>query len=279
MTALEALAESKKLLEAAGVAEPEAKAKVIISHALEIDYSDVYSDKNVPEKTYGKIQRMLERCAAGEPVEYITGRAYFRYLELDVNPSVLIPRNETELVAGHAIELIKQNAYRTALDMCTGSGCIAISLATETGIRVTAADISDAALKTAGSNAEINRAADIRFIRSDLFACIDEMYDIIVCNPPYVSEEEYAQLDRSVKLYEPKGALTAGDGYEFYRRIAAEALRALNSGGALVLEIGAGQANAVCGLLAQGGFCGIECMKDYAGRDRIVCALKGQGHV
>lgn len=274
MTALGALAESMKLLEAAGVAEPEAKAKVIISHALGLGLSDVYSTINLPEKTYGEIQRMLGRCATGEPVEYITGRAYFRYLMLEVNPSVLIPRNETELVAGHAIELIKQNGYRTALDMCTGSGCIAISLATETGIAVTAADISEAALKTAQSNAVINRAADIRFVKSDLFACIDEMYDIIVCNPPYVSEEEYARLDESVRLYEPRGALTAGDGYEFYRRIAAEA-ECLNSGGSLVLEIGAEQADAVCEMLKQSGFNGIECMKDYAGRDRIVSVLKG----
>jgi release factor glutamine methyltransferase len=274
MTAREALTEAKEALELAGVDEAEAKAKVIVSHALDIDYSGVYTNKKVPDEARAGIRRMLGRCAAGEPVEYATGRAYFRYLELEVNKSVLIPRKETELVAGKAIELIRRNAYKTALDMCTGSGCIGISVATEAGIPVTAADISGEALKIAERNAKANRAADIRFVKSDMFAGLDGGYDIIVCNPPYVSEDEYAGLGGGVRLYEPRLALAAGDGLDFYRRIAGEAPRVLESGGALVLEIGAAQAKDVARLLERGGFCGIECMKDYAGRDRIVCARK-----
>ncbi len=274
MTANEALLEAKKTLEQAGIPEAEAKAKVIISHALDIDYSGVYTNIGVPEGAYRGIKTMTKRCAAGEPVEYITGRAYFRYLTLEVNPYVLIPRNETELVAGKAIELVKRNSCRTALDMCTGSGCIAISLATETGAAVTAADISEEALRTARRNAELCGASDIRFIKSDMFDNMAGAFDIIVCNPPYVSEEEYAGLNESLR-HEPKLALLAGDGYDFYRRIAGKATAFLNAGGALVLEIGAGQAQEVKGLLLSGGFGGIECIKDYAGRDRIVCAFKG----
>lgn len=274
MTANEALLEAKKTLERAGIPEAEAKAKVIISHALDIGYSNVYTNIDVPAGALEHIKLMLGRCASGEPVEYITGRAYFRYLTLEVNPYVLIPRIETELVAGRAIELIKQNSYRTALDMCTGSGCIAISLATETAAAISAADISEEALAVAKSNAQLCGAADIRFTNSDMFGNLDESFDIIVCNPPYVSEEEYAALEESVKR-EPKLALLAGDGYDFYRRLACESAAFLNDGGALVLEIGAGQAREITELLLTGGFGGIECIKDYAGRDRIVCAFKG----
>lgn len=273
MTALQALLETKQTLGQAGIPEAEAKAKVIVSHALDIDYAGVYTNKDVPDEAYGEIRRMLSRCADGEPVEYVTGRAYFRYVTLEVNPSVLIPRKETELVAGRAIELIKQRSYASALDMCAGSGCIAISLATETGIQVTAGDISETALKTARRNAEINGAADIRFLRTDMFGDIGGSFDIIVCNPPYVSESEYAELDESVKR-EPKSALEAGDGFVFYRRIADEATGFLNAGGALVLEIGAAQAEEVKRLLSRGGLGGIHCIKDYAGRDRVVCAFK-----
>lgn len=274
MTAREALIILKRLLESAGAPEAEAKAKVIIAHALDISYSDVYTDKNIPDEIYRDIQAMAQRCLTGEPVEYITGRAYFRYLTLEVNQSVLIPRKETELVAGRAIELIKQNSYASALDMCTGSGCIAISLATETGIHVTAADNSGSALGTAQRNAKVNGAENIMFVSSDMFSGIDCKFDIIVCNPPYVSEEEYEELQDSVRLYEPKAALIAGDGYDFYRRIANEAPQRMNAGGALVLETGASQAREVMELIKQRGLGRIECMKDYAGRDRIVCAVK-----
>lgn len=272
MTAREVFIEAKKLLEDAGAPEAEAKAKVIVAHALDIEFSSVYSETDVPDGVYRRIQLMLCRCVMGEPVEYITGRAYFRYLTLEVNPFVLIPRKETELVAGKAVELIKTYSYRTALDMCTGSGCIAISIAQETGIEVDAADISERVLETAKKNAELNGAKLIRFINSDMFGNIQSLYDIIVCNPPYVSEEEYDTLDGSVRLYEPKRALIAGDGLDFYRVIAKDGLKRLNPGGAIVLEIGATQAQAVSGILNAGGFAGIECLKDYAGWDRIVCA-------
>jgi release factor glutamine methyltransferase len=275
MTSREVFIEAKKQLGGAGTPEAEAKAKVIISHALDTGLSEVYSETDVPDGVYRQIRSMARRCAAGEPVEYVTGRAYFRYLTLEVDPSVLIPRKETELVAGKAIELIKENSYRTVLDMCTGSGCIAISAAAETGINVDAADNSERALKKAKKNAELNGVSKlVRFLNSDMFNNIKGSYDIIVCNPPYVSEEEYGFLEDAVRLYEPGQALLAGDGLDFYRVIAKEGLKHLNPGGAVVLEIGATQEEKVRGLLNKGGFSGIECLKDYAGRDRIVCARK-----
>lgn len=274
MTAREAFTVSKKRLEAAGAPEPEAKARVIVSHALGAGLSDVYTDTELDLRQLGDIERMTGRCEQGEPVEYVTERAYFRYLTLEVNPNVLIPRSETELVAGEAIELIHKRGYECALDMCTGSGCIAISLAYETGIRVTASDISEKALEVAKSNARLNGVIkDICFLHSDMFERLEGTFDIITCNPPYISEEEYATLNKGV-FFEPKEALLAGDGLEFYRRIAREAPKLLNAGGSLVLEIGATHAGAVTELLNAGGFCGVECIKDYALRDRIVRAHK-----
>ncbi len=273
MTSREVFIEAKKLLELKGTPEAEAKAKVIISHALDIDYSSVYSDTDVTSDAYDRIRSMTRRCAMGEPAEYVTGRAYFRYLTIEAGPCVLIPRKETELVAGRAIELIKENSYKSALDMCTGSGCIAISIAFETGMDVEAADVSGRALETAEKNAELSGVSKrVRFIKSDMFENIQSAYDIIVCNPPYVSEGEYTELDDSVRLYEPKQALLAGDGLDFYRIIAKEALSHVNPKGAIVLEIGAAQAQSVMKLLSEGGFTGIQCLKDYAGRDRIICA-------
>jgi len=206
-------------------------------------------------------------------LEHVTGKAYFRHCALTVTPDVLIPRHETELVAEHAIGMIRKNGYRSALDLCTGSGCIAIALATETQVQIDACDISEAALKIAQCNAESN-GAKIRFFISDMLCDADGRYDIIVSNPPYVSETEYAQLNKSVRLYEPRTALLAGDGLSFYRTIAAQAGDRLIKGGALVLEIGAYQAKSVKALLKDGGLHEISVYKDYSGRDRIVTARK-----
>ena len=227
----------------------------------------------MPDKAWLKMLMIANRAQSGEPIEYITGKAYFRYLELEVSPSVLIPRKETELVAGMAIDIIKQNGYTTALDMCTGSGCIAISLATETDTAVSAADISEAALDMAKQNA-VTINAQVSFFVSDMFERVSNTYDIIVCNPPYISKSDYDALEPSVKHFEPKLALESGDGLEHYRIIAAQAAKYINQGGALVLEIGADQATSVSHLLKQSGFSDIEHKKDYQGRDRIVTAYK-----
>ncbi len=273
VTAREALGAVRQQLMAAGIPEPEAKARVIVSHALHIELSDVFREVPVDAEQRAQIVSMADRCASGLPVEYATGQAYFRYLTLDVTPDVLIPRQETELVAEEAVELIKSNGFSSALDIGTGSGCIAVSLATETKAAVDACDISEAALKLAAKNAASN-GADVRFFLSDMLSGVAGKYDIIVSNPPYVSEEEYAGLDAGVRDYEPKLALTAGDGLDCYRVIAKEAGRHINAGGALVLEIGMTQGMAVAELLAGGCFSNIEIKKDYSERDRIVTARK-----
>ena len=191
----------RRVLDAGGAAEPDAKARVIVAHALGISPGDVFLPIDVPETARADIDAMALRCAQGEPVEYVTGKAYFRYLELAVSPAVLIPRHETELVAGAAIALIKANGYHTALDVGTGSGCMAISLAAETRARVDACDISAAALVLARRNAAEN-GAQVRFFLSDMLAGVTETYDIIVSNPPYISDGEYESLDRGVRDFD-----------------------------------------------------------------------------
>lgn len=274
MKSRDAMRSVKDALLNSGIPEAEAKARVIVSHVLGIGLAQVFLDSDVSDSDFKLIESMAGRCASGEPVEYVTGKAYFRYLTLDVSPDVLIPRKETELVAEKAIELIKKYSYKTVLDLCTGSGCIAVSIAKETESRVGASDISEKALRIAKKNAEASGAC-VNFISSDMFGNIEGAYDIIVSNPPYVSEKEYNELDRGVRDYEPKTALIAEDGLRFYRIIAAKGLKYINPGGALVLEIGCDQAQSVTKLLENGGFTRIECFKDYEGRDRIVCAFKG----
>lgn len=270
-TAVELYKTVKTLLSAAGSPEPDAKARVLAAHGLNISLGDIFLHGEADADAAVRIEEMAQRCAAGEPVEYVTGCAHFRHITLAVSRDVLIPRQETELVAGQAIELIKEHGCGKALDLCTGSGCIAISIAAEMGTAVDACDISQAALRLAEHNAQQN-GVQVGFFASDMFDGVTCKYDIIVSNPPYVSETEYAALEHSVRHFEPRIALAAGDGLDYYRVIASKASDYMAKGGALVLEIGAGQAADVAALLQAGCFTEIKVIKDYTGRDRIVTA-------
>lgn len=269
MTTHDALRTISDLLSSQQASEPQANANVIVQHVM----GDIDIMADVPQKAWQTMLAMANRAAAGEPVAYITGKSYFRYIELSVSPDVLIPRKETEQVAGAAIELIKQNGYSSALDMCTGSGCIAISLACETTANVRAADISAAAINIAKQNAHANKAT-VDFFVSDMFSNVTGTYELIVCNPPYISEQDFEAISQTVRDYEPALALVSGDGLNHYRTIAQQAGAFLTDGGALVLEIGADQAEDVAALLKQNGFTRAESKKDYQGRDRIVTAYK-----
>jgi release factor glutamine methyltransferase len=275
MTAREAFSSARDQLKEACIAEPDAKAREIVAHVLGIGYADIFFCQHVDTAQLSGIAAMTKRCVLGEPVQYVTGRAYFRHLALSVTPDVLIPRKETELVAQKAIDMVREQDTAAVLDMCTGSGCIAIALATETHAQVEACDISEKALVVARRNA-LEHGASVRFFTSDMFSRVSREYDVIVCNPPYVSEAEYQGLSEDVRLFEPRIALTAGDGLEYYRRIAREAAQYLTEDGTLVLEIGARQGGGVSALLAQ-NFESIECERDYEGRERIVSARRKQG--
>lgn len=215
-------------------------------------------------------KEVAARRAAHEPLAYILGERWFMGLRFGVNTDVLIPRQETELLAEEALRLAAERGARDALDLCTGSGCVAVALAKLGGLRVTGADISPGALALARENAGEN-GADVSFVRSDLCAAIHGEYDLITANPPYVSEAEYAGLMPEVREHEPPLALLAGaDGLDVYRRLIPQAAARLRPGGALLCEIGSGQREAVCALFAAAGLKNVTCKKDLAGRDRLV---------
>jgi len=215
------------------------------------------------------------------PIQYIMGKSEFCGLDFIVNEDVLIPRPETELVVETAIDLVhglRSTVYGlTILDLCTGSGCIAISLTKAiTDCKIVASDISEGALKIAEENAKVNGVfGKIELIKSDLFKEIKGEFDIITANPPYIAKDEFCELQEEV-LREPNIALDGGpDGLDFYRRIIPGASGYLKSGGYLVMEIGFGQNAAVCKIIEMDSplkLVGVK--KDRNGIDRVIICLK-----
>ncbi len=225
----------------------------------------------------------IERRGANEPLQYITGEQNFMGYDFYVTPDVLIPRFDTEILVEQVFGYIRQSSKSSlkVLDMCTGSGCIAISLgllAKSTGIDVEAVgvDISDKALAVATENAKRLGAENVSFVQSDLFENVpDTKFDIIVSNPPYIESDVIETLAPEVKNHEPRLALDgAADGLHFYRRIVDESPKYLNSGGRIYFEIGCEQGAAVSRLLTEAGFKDVMIIKDLTGLDRVVTAGK-----
>ena len=213
-------------------------------------------------------QNINRRCQH-VPLQHILGKAYFYGLEFMVDENVLIPRPETELLAEHALKHLQ--AGMSVLDLCTGSGCIAVTIADQCpGIYTDASDISPDALKIARENA-MRHHVPVTFIQSDLLEQIQNRYDIIVTNPPYISLLEMDTLMPEVREHDPHLALYGGtDGLDFYRRIIAQAPDHLKANGLLMMEIGAGQAESVSRLLNENDYTDIQIIKDLNGLDRIV---------
>lgn len=254
--------------------EAVAEARYALTFLLEVPLSELYLRGNelLSVEHEQKLQKILQRREKGEPLAYILGERYFMGLPFRVGPGVLIPRQETELLCEQAIEKIKQEHLERVLDICTGSGCIAVSMAKFSKACVYAADISMSAVETARENAHRQKVA-LQVVQSDLFLNVQGKYDMITANPPYIDDAAYAGLEYSVRQYEPALALRGGtDGLMFYRRIAMQAPAYLRSGGYLVQEIGYDQGEAVRTLLSEQGFAEIEIRQDYAGLDRIVWA-------
>ena len=214
------------------------------------------------EKMLGE---MLARRLAGEPLQYILGEWELMGLPFRVDARALIPRQDTETLVEAALGLIKERGYRTVLDLCCGTGCIGINLAALSGAAVTLADISVDALALARENAEKNGVC-ARVMETDLFSNITGSFDLIACNPPYLSDADMAALQREVR-FEPALALYGGeDGLDFYRRIRTEYAAHLNQRGALLLEVGFGQAAAVCALFGENAYV----LRDLCGVERVV---------
>ena len=281
MTVSEWLTRAVAALTASGCPDPKVDARWMAEDLLGMTRSDLIfeSDRAVPGETLDQLEAMLNRRCAGEPVQYILGSADFMGLKFEVGPGVLIPRQDTETLVEAALIALQGGAPSPAvLDLCAGSGCIGLSLASlAPHAEVTLADASREALEFARRNMHaLGLKAELR--HGDLFAAVGrQRFDLIVSNPPYIPRGEQAELQREVQ-YEPRLALDGGaDGLDFYRRIAEDAGRHLNPVGSVYLEVGAGQAPAVLALLKAGLDCAeAGTIRDLNGIERVVFAKINQ---
>lgn len=278
------LTEGVKVLTEAGIEEATLDARYLLFEVFHTDMTHFLLDRgrviSEDDQVLDQVKQyrlMIEKRSQRIPLQHITGSREFMGLEFYVNEHVLIPRQDTETL----VELILKD-YKgrkpVILDMCTGSGCIAISLSKIGGFDgVTAVDLSKEALKVAKRNADVLLGPDrITLIESDLFQAIEpkSRFDIIVSNPPYIPTEIIKELQPEVRNFEPMLALDGReDGLFFYRQLVSEGRRFLNPGGSIYFEIGYDQAESVSALLEDAGFAEIRVVKDAAGLDRVVCAV------
>lgn len=238
-------------------------------------YIRVHYLDNVDERSVERFKNNIQNFLEGIPIQYINNKAYFMGLEFYVDENVLIPRCDTEILVEEIIKIIKKDSLLKILDLCTGSGAIAISLKKYlNNIEIMASDISDKALMVAKKNAS-KIGVDVKFIESDLFNSINGKFDLIVSNPPYIKKSVIPSLDKQVRN-EPILALAGGeDGLDFYRKISYDAKKFLNNNGYLCFEIGYDQRKDVEDILLQNGYINIYSKKDYGGNDRIIICKYG----
>ena len=278
MTIREALRAAKARLAAAGVPNADYDAAQMLAHVLGEDalMMRLRADRTLIPAQQAAYEAMLERREAREPMQYILGSVGFMGLEFHVEPAVLVPRPDTEILCEEALARIRPGMR--VLDIGTGSGALAVSIAHHAPeCHVTAVDVSDAALAVASGNARANGAA-VRFVKSDLLAALaGEVFDVIVSNPPYISRQEMDALMPETRR-EPALALFGGeDGLDFYRRICREAPAQLREGGCLLLEIGWRQREAVSALVRE-AVGEPFALKDYGDNWRVVGAVKEKRH-
>jgi release factor glutamine methyltransferase len=266
-----ALLQGQKLLEDAKISAPRLNAEVLLAYAIGRDRTWLFahSDEELREVWWIHYGRYLHQRMQGMPTQYITGRQEFYGREFRVTPDVLIPRPETE----HLIEAAIPHAHGRVLDIGTGTGAIAVTLALETQAPVFATDISFAALGVARENARRLSAA-VEFVQCDLGSAFGEgAFDLIVSNPPYVASGE--SLAREVRDHEPEIALFAGaDGLDVYRRLIPEAARLVKPGGWLIMELASNTAHAVEEMLRPAGWRKIQLVADLAGLPRVAVSQR-----
>jgi len=262
-----------------GFESPRLEAQILLAHALGCKKIDLYVrfSEEPSEEKRTVFREIVKRRSEGTPVAHLVGHREFYSLSFAVSPDVLIPRPETETLVMEALRLLKPLAAPRVLDLGTGSGCIALTIAKQhKSSRVTAVDISPKALAIARGNAEHHGVAErVTFLEGDLFAPVAvQTFDLIVSNPPYIAHAEFPTLDPGVRDFEPRSALDGGpDGLEFYRRLAAEAGQFLNPSGTILVEIGSTQEESVRALFAERMKVG-NTIRDLGGRPRVIAAQR-----
>ena len=254
-------------------ATPRLDAEILLAHVLQAPRSQLYAhpETRVDSEQVQRFALLVMARHKGQPVAYLTGRREFWSLTIKVNANTLIPRPETELLIEQSLRYVPAGARWYLLDLGTGSGAIALALASERPhCRITATDLSESALAVARDNARDLGLNNLEFLQGDWFGPIPgRRYSLIVANPPYVANDD-PHLNAGDLRYEPRGALTGGpDGLAAIRKIALRAPAHLDPGGVLLLEHGADQAARVRLLLAAAGFSGIETLRDLAGHERV----------
>ena len=263
-----------RILELAGIEEAENDAWLLLSKECKMDRTAYYmhmKDEILPEQL-NEYKGLIKKRAERVPLQYITGEQEFMGLTFHVNSNVLIPRQDTETLVEEAIKLVAPGM--SILDMCTGSGCIIISILKKcSGIQGTGSDISKQALNVAKENAKLNNVA-VDFERSDMFENLSDKYDMIVSNPPYIRSDVVPTLMPEVCEFEPLDALDGHeDGLYFYRKIIKECKSFLKEDGKILFEIGNDQGQAVSDMLTYAGFRNVRVIKDLAHNDRVVVGM------
>ena len=246
------------------------EAEEIVSFALKIKRLDLYLqyDRPLEEQELTLCRQLLKRASSGEPLEYIFGEKEFYHCQFCVTPKVLIPRQETEILLDIVVHEAKPGV---AWDVCCGSGCLGIALKKAVpSVNVTLSDISQEAIELAKKNAERNHV-DVFFETGDLLTPFKgKKADLILCNPPYISQKEFESLDFSVRNFEPKIALIGGEsGLEYYRRLAEDLPRFLNPGAKIYFEIGASQGGSVLNIFSASCWRSKQIRKDWSNLDRF----------
>lgn len=293
MTYKEACEKGSAILEKAGVPEAVLDARLLLEHVSGTDRNFLlaHGDSVVEPEKQTQFFTLVEKRSGRIPLQQLTGVQYFMGLEFQLDENVLIPRQDTEILVEEVLRYLHDGMR--VLDMCTGSGCILISLLRYTNnCRGLGVDISPKALKVAQENAmrllgeadgseadsmELKLTKDrVCFVESDLFEKVEGTFDVIVSNPPYIPSGEIGELMPEVRDHEPRIALDGSeDGLCFYRRIIGDCKAHLAGGGMLFFEIGYDQGEAVSKLMEQAGFLEVQVVKDYSGLDRVVSGTLG----
>lgn len=282
LTILDVITKSTEYLDRKGIESPRANAEILLANILNCKRLELYLryDKPLRDSELNNYREYLKRRGNYEPIQYITGSVEFYALELKVTPAVLIPRPETEILVEEIIDSVKIDEELFILDIGSGCGNISIALAENLpGVHVTGIDISKDAIMIANENLEKYQLSErVNFVNGDILktnANDFSNYDIIVSNPPYVSQKDYLNVQKEILNFEPEIAITDySDGYKYFGKIITLASEILKRGGKLFFEMGQGQSKKINELLMKNNFKEIHVIKDYQKIDRVISGVK-----